>query len=102
MHTYIGQHLQCQLFYQNERVVDLSATVLYFLWFDKLFRIHVDASAAVLALSFLKKRIMENFAIIANFSKRFTLSQQHYSAIQKECLAVVLVVSHWRSYVWGR
>ena len=40
--------------------------------------------------------------MIAYFGKRFTSSQQHYSATQKEYLAVVQAVSHWRLYIWGR
>ena len=39
--------------------------------------------------------------MIAYFSKRFISRQQHHSATQF-CLAVVLSVTHWRSYVWGR
>ena len=40
--------------------------------------------------------------ITTYFNKRFTSSQQHYSAAQKEYLAAVLAVTHWRPYIWGR
>ena len=55
----------------------------------------------VLALSLLKKEDNGEPTITAYFSKRFISSQQHHSATQF-CLAVVLSVTHWRSYVWGR
>ena len=41
-------------------------------------------------------------AIIAYSSKRFISSQQHYSAPQKKSVAVVIAVTHWRPYIWGR
>ena len=78
-----------------------SAPVLHFPRFHKPFIIHVDASDCGVGAFLAQKEDNVELAKIAYFSKRFTSSQQHYSATQKECLAVVLAVTHWRPYVWG-
>ena len=78
-----------------------SAPVLHFPRFHKPFIIHVDASDCGVGAFLAQKDDNGELAIIAYFSKRFTSSQQHYSATQKECLAVVLAVTHWRPYIWG-
>ena len=72
----------------------ISAPVLHFPQFHKPFIIHVDASDCGVGAFLAQNEGNEELAIIANFSKRFTSTQQHYSATQKECLAVVLVVAH--------
>ena len=79
-----------------------SAPVLYFPRFHESSIIHVDASDCGASAFLAQKENNGKLAIIAYFSKRFTSSQQHYSAAQKECLAVVLAVTHWRPYTWGR
>ena len=79
-----------------------SAPVLHFPQYHKSSIIHVDASDCDVGASLAQKEDNEELAIIAYFSKRLTSSQQHYSATQKECLAVVLAVTHWRPYIWGR
>ena len=79
-----------------------SALVLHFPRFHKSFIIHVDASDCGVGAFLAQKEDNGEPAIIAYCSKRFTSSQQHYSATQKKCLAVVLAVTHWRPYIWGR
>ena len=79
-----------------------SAPVLHFPQFHKPFIIHVGASDCGVDAFLAQKEDNGELAIIAYFSKRFTSCQQHYSATQKEYLAVVLAVTHWRSYIWGR
>ena len=80
-----------------------SAPLLHFPQFHKSFIIHVDASDCGVGAFLAQKEDNGELAMIAYFSKRFTSSQQHYySATQKQCLAVVLAVTHWRPYIWGR
>ena len=79
-----------------------SAPVLHFLQCHKPFITHVDASDCGVGAFLAQKEDSEELAIIAYFSKRLTSSQQHYSATPKECLAVVLAITHWRSCIWGR
>ena len=86
------------------KVIELltSAPVLHFPQYHKSFIIHVDASDCGVGAFLAQKEYNEELAIIAYFSKRLTSSKQHYSATPKECLAVVLAVTHWRPYIWGR
>ena len=79
-----------------------SAPVLHFPQYHKSFIIHVDASDCGVYAFLAQIEDNEELAIIAYFSKRLISSQQHYSATPKECLAVVLAVTHWRPYIWGR
>ena len=76
-----------------------SAPVLHFRQFHKSFIIHVDASDCGVGAFLAQKEDSGELAIVAYFSKRFTSSQQHYSATRKECLAVVLEATHWRPYI---
>ena len=55
---------------------------------------NVDASDYGAGVFLALKEDNGEITIIAYFSKRFTSSQQHYSATQKECLAAVLAVAH--------
>ena len=79
-----------------------SAPVLHFPQYHKSFIIHVDASNCGVGAFLAQKEDNEELAVIVYFSKRLTSSQQHYSATPKECLAVMLAVTHWRPYIWGR
>ena len=79
-----------------------SAPVLHFPQVYKSFIIHADATDCGVGAFLAQKEDNGELAIIAYFSKRFTSSQPHYSATQTECLAVVLAVTHWRPYIWGR
>ena len=79
-----------------------SAPVLHFPQYHKSFIIHVDASDCGVGAFLAQKEDNEDLAIIAYFSKRLISSQQHYLATLKECLAVVLAVTYWRPYIWGR
>ena len=60
-----------------------SAPVLHFPRFHKSFIIHVDASGCDVGAFLAQEKDNGELAIIAYFSKRFTSSQQHYSATQK-------------------
>ena len=77
-------------------------TVPHFSRFDKSFTTHVDASGCRDGTLLAQIKDNGELPIIAYFSKRFTANQQHYSATQKEYIAVMLAVTHWRSYIWGR
>ena len=79
-----------------------SAPTLYFPQSHKSFITHVDARDCGVGAFLAQKEDNEELAITAYFCKHLTSSQQHYSATPKECLAVVLAVTHWRPYIWGR
>ncbi|CAB1105069.1 unnamed protein product [Ectocarpus sp. CCAP 1310/34] len=81
-----------------------SAPVLHFPDFDREFVVHVDASehgcGAFLAQP--SKADPESLDMIAYYSHRFKHGQRHYSASMKECCGVVLAISHWRPYLFGK
>ena len=90
-------------FAQIKRLL-VSAPVLNFPDFDREFVVHVDASengvGAFLAQP--SKNDPESLDIIAYYSHRFKHGQRHYSASMKECCGVVLAISHWRPYLFGK
>ncbi|CAB1106859.1 unnamed protein product [Ectocarpus sp. CCAP 1310/34] len=81
-----------------------SAPVLHFPDFDREFVVHVDASehgcGAFLAQP--SKADPESLDMIAYYSHRFKYGQRHYSASMKEGCGVVLAISHWRPYLFGK
>ncbi|CAB1102857.1 unnamed protein product [Ectocarpus sp. CCAP 1310/34] len=81
-----------------------SAPVLHFPDFDREFVVHVDASehgcGAFLAQP--SKADPESLGMITYYSHRFKHGQRHYSASMKECCGVVLAISHWRPYLFGK
>ena len=79
-----------------------TAPVLHFPDFTRPFCVHVDASDSGSGAFLAQKKANGDIAIVAYFSKRFSASQRHYSATLKECYAVVLAITHWRPYLWGR
>ena len=79
-----------------------SALVLHFPRFHESFITHVDASDCGAGALPAQKEDDGELAIITYFSKPFTSSQEHCLATQKERLAVVLAVTYWRPYIWGR
>ena len=67
----------------EQDAVFISAPVLHFPRFHKSFIIHVDASDCGVGGFLAQKEDNGELAITAYLSKRFTSSQQHYSATQK-------------------
>lgn len=67
---------------------------------------HVDASengvGAFLAQPSKNGKSPENLDMIAFYSQRFKHGQRHYSASMKECCGVVLALTHWRPYLFGK
>ncbi|CAM9999853.1 unnamed protein product, partial [Choristocarpus tenellus] len=78
-----------------------TAPVLHFPDFSKEFFIHVDVSNVGTG-AFLAHKNEDHFDIIAYHSALLSPSQHKYSATQKECLAVILTIQHWRPYIWGK
>ena len=70
-----------------------TAPILHFPNLAHEFIGHSDASDQGAGAMLTQKRGSSE-AVIAYFSKRFSASQQRYSATAKECLAVVLAIQH--------
>ncbi|CAM9441480.1 unnamed protein product, partial [Choristocarpus tenellus] len=79
-----------------------TGPVLHFPDFSKDFFIHVDASNVGTGAFLAHKNEYGNFDIIAYHSALLSPSQRKYSATQKEYLAVILAIQHWRPYIWGK
>lgn len=63
----------------------------------KCFQLYTDASAMDISA------ILEQSGhVIAYATRTLTTSEQHYSVIQKECLAVVYALKQFRHYLLGR
>jgi transposase InsO family protein len=77
------------------------APVLRFPNFDEAFTLTTDASQ-VAAGAVLSQGTAEGERPVAYASKKFTPCETRYSAIERELLAIVWAVEHFRPYLWGR
>ena len=80
----------------------VSAPVLAYPDFTKPFRLAVDSSdwAGGAVLQQLNDEGIEN--PVAYWSMTYTDGQRHYGATEKECLALVEAVRHFRPYLYGK
>lgn len=101
-HLYvIGGGAQDNAFAEVKQLL-ASAPVLHFPDFSTDFVVHVDAIDSGAGAFLAQTQDDGELSIVAYFSKRFSVSQRHYSAALKECYAVVLAINHFRPYLWGR
>ena len=84
----------------------VSATVLKSPHYEREFVVHVDAReigvGAFLAQPSKNDDSKSELDIIAYSSQRFKHGQRHYSASMKERCGVVLILAHWRPYLFGK
>ncbi len=69
--------------------------------FDKEFVIECDASKYGLG-GVLSQKTGRHYQPIAYFSKHLSKTEQNYSTSERELLAIVLSVEHFKQYVYGR
>lgn len=86
--------------FQKLKIILTSNPVLFMPDFSKPFIMETDASnegAGGVLLQFIdgKERVIEYM------SQRFSDTQKNYSVTERECLAVVLAIEKWRSYIEG-
>ena len=83
-----------------------SLPIVKFLDFDREFQVHVDASeegvGSFLAQPAKSQTSDQDVDILAYYSQQFKSGQRHYSASRKECCAVVLALTHWRPFLFGK
>ncbi len=65
------------------------------------FQLQVDASATGAGAVLLQEDQAGNKHPVSFFSKKFSKSQQNYSTIEKEALALLLALQHFEVYLGG-
>ena len=64
--------------------------------------VHTDASALAIGAVLLQKTSGSGcFRPVAYFSRKLNAAQQNYSATDREMLAIVETLKHWRHYLHG-
>ncbi|CAF0891498.1 unnamed protein product [Brachionus calyciflorus] len=69
--------------------------------FDEQFRLETDASYES-AGAVLSQKYKGSWRPVAYWSKRFTKAQRNYSTSEKELLALVLAIEHFKQYLLGK
>ena len=68
--------------------------------FNKPFIIHTDASDYALGGTLLQKGEDSDVEhVVAYYSRKFQAAERNYSAQERECLALIDSVKHWRPYI---
>jgi hypothetical protein len=84
--------------FENLRRAICSDLVLSLPDFEREFIVNSDASNHGYG-AFLEQ---ENNKVIAYFSRSYTAAQRNYSTSEKELLAIVMAIEHWKTYLYGR
>lgn len=90
---------ECQLAFDAIKRVLCSAPVLSAPNFLRAFKLEVDASDIGAGAVLIQEDDAGIDHPICYFSKKFTKSQQHYSTIEKEALALLLALQHFEIYL---
>ena len=89
---------ECTKAYQELKDLLLKEPVLAYPDFSVPFRLYADASNIGLGAILMQKQEGRE-KIICCSSRMFNKSEQNYSAIKKECLAVVWGIKNFRDYL---
>ena len=70
---------------------------------DTRLEVHTDASDKAMGACLFQKRQEDKYwRPVAYFSRKLNPAQQNYGAIDKELLAIVEALKHWRHYLHGQ
>ena len=70
---------------------------------DTMMELHTDASAKALGAVLLQRQPGQtSFYPVTYYSCKFNVAQQNYSAADREMLAIVELLRHWRPHFHGR
>lgn len=87
--------------FQTLKVALTTAPVLSFPDFSKPFILHTDASDFSMGFALLQINERGQETVIAYGGKNFDKAQKNYSATERECLAVVTAIQHFKFYLYG-
>ena len=78
-----------------------SAPILVYPDYNKTFYLYTDASDLALGVILAQLNSSGLDHPIAYYSKIFTKAEKNYSVSEKECLAVLLGIKHFRHFLYG-
>lgn len=76
-----------------------SAPLLVYPRFDRTFILSTDCSTIAMGAVLEQLDDQARRHPVAYFSKKLNLAQSHYSATERECLALVEAIKHWSHYL---
>jgi hypothetical protein len=79
-----------------------QAPVLAYPDFSQNFTLHTDASTYAMGAVLTQPDVDGHWHPIAYASKSFSKQEQAYTVTERECLAIVWAVEHFRPYLFGR
>lgn len=79
----------------------VNAPVIVFLNWDKLFRVHIDASQTAVGATLTQLDDERSERDIAYMSRRLTLAEQNYTANERELLGLESALLRFRCYLKG-
>ncbi|KAL9958568.1 hypothetical protein ACROYT_G035598 [Oculina patagonica] len=91
----------CQSSFLRLKEALLSAPILAFPDFSLRFHLYVDASNETIGM--ILGQIHDNKEVVILYAgRKLSSAEQHYSATEREALAVVAGIKHFQPYLYGR
>lgn len=98
--SFIWEPAQQQAF-DNLRTYLMKDPILQYSNFNEPFNLTTDASGYAIG-GILSQGPLGNDLPIAYTSRTLNSAEQKYSTIEKECLAIIYSINHFRPYLYGR
>ena len=89
----------CDESFKKIKCVLMNTPVLSAPYFDKQFKLTVDASDKGIGVALFHECDDGVDRVVCYFSKKLSKSQKNYSTIGKECLALLLALQHFDVYL---
>ena len=79
----------------------LHSTTLAYPDIGKILHVHTDASDVALGATMSQEYGKGEMRLVACISKKLNAAECNYHAHEREVLALVEAMKHWRAYLWG-
>ena len=96
-----GWNDDCQLAFEELKRRLVTAPILSYPDFTQPFILHTDASNFGLG-TILSQKKTDGEHVVAYASRTLSQPERNYSATERECLAIIWAITHFRSYLFGR